>query len=181
MLSFTLEFVSAQCSVTFCNHLAQQGSHPVLTVLYYYINMWLWFVDTGSSQMKFQVCSLRKAGSMTALTTDSAITGKTTQTLLMRTTVPGVCISISYLSCSRLSFLCHFFSLAKFLYHLLNSIWVRWEDVKCLEKGRKLNIWLPALCWYRHSVKRWKTWVLGYLGIIFIQVVFRLCSLGVSL
>lgn len=53
---------------------------------------WLCFVDTGSSQMKSQGCSLKRAGYITALTTDSSITAKTTTIHLMRITIPEVSI-----------------------------------------------------------------------------------------
>jgi hypothetical protein len=43
--------------------------------------------------MRFQACSLKRAGSMTALTTGSIITAETTQTLLTTITVPEVSAS----------------------------------------------------------------------------------------
>lgn len=61
------------------------------------INPLLCFVDTGSSQTRSQGYSLRRAGSITALTTGLSITAKTTTIYLMMITVPAVSVSAAEL------------------------------------------------------------------------------------
>lgn len=81
------------CSSTLLGSHSRSGfSLPTISHVMDVIKSWLCLVDTGSSQMKSQDYSLKRAGCITALTTGSSIIAKTTTIHLMRITVPAVSI-----------------------------------------------------------------------------------------